>query len=63
MGRGRGVGVTLIGVAVGVTVGVGDGGIDGVGDTVGVGVGLGAPQGLTGQLKIAIEAIIASPPS
>ena len=47
MGRGRGVGVSL---------GVGLGG--GVGDTdgVGVGVGLGAPQGLTGQLKISVEA-------
>jgi len=45
-------------------VGVGDtGGTDGVGvgvtggtDGVGVGVGLGTPHGLTGQLKISVEA-------
>jgi hypothetical protein len=49
VGRGRGVGVALgAGVAVAVAVGVG--------------VGLG-PQGLVGQLKISIEAIIARPAS
>jgi hypothetical protein len=57
VGRGRGVGVGRI---VSVGEGVGGGGIDGVGDTVGVGVGVtpGA-QGLTGQLKISIEAMMA----
>jgi hypothetical protein len=55
VGRGRGVGVGLT-VGDGVTVGLGV--IDGVGVTVGVGVG-DAPQGLTGQLKISIEAIMA----
>ena len=56
MGRGRGVGVDLgacscsrrrrsSGVAVAVGVGVGDG----------------DPQGLTGQLKISIEAIMVAP--
>ncbi len=48
VGRGRGVGV---GLGVGLTGGVG------VAEGVTVGVGLGAPQGLTGQLKISVEAI------
>ena len=51
-GRGRGVGVDLgAAVAVGVAV------------AVAVGVGEGDAQGLTGQLKISIEAIIVTPSS
>ena len=54
MGRGLGVGGTRgVLVAVAVAVGVGEAGVT---DGVGVGVGLGAPQGLTGQLKISVEA-------
>jgi len=52
VGRGRGVGVCL---------GVGLGGGVGVALGVGVGVGVGAAQGLTGQLKISIEAIMTRP--
>jgi len=60
VGRGRGVGVHLpshgvgvgetVGVAVTVPVAVA------VAVAVGVGVGEGDPQGLTGQLKISVEA-------
>jgi hypothetical protein len=48
VGRGRGVGVAL--------------GAGGVGVALGVGVGLGA-QGLTGQVKISIDANMAPPAS
>jgi hypothetical protein len=49
VGRGRGVGVALgVGVVVAVAV------------AVAVGVGEGEPHGLTGQLKISIEAVIPS---
>src|SRR6516165_7375316 len=56
VGRGRGVGVHLPshGVGVGETVGVAVAVPDPV--AVGVGVTVGAPQGLTGQLKISVEA-------
>ena len=58
MGCGRGVGVVLPpGVAVGVVVGV----ADAVAVAVAVGVGEGEAQGLTGQLKISIEAIMFRP--
>ena len=56
VGRGRGEGVDL-GPAVAVGVGVA------LDDPVAVGVGEGDPQGLTGQLKISIEAIMLSPAS
>jgi hypothetical protein len=59
VGRGRGVGVGLppgVAVAVGVALGVAVGVTVGVGVAVGVGVGVGAPHGLTGQLKICVEA-------
>ena len=50
MGRGRRVGACL-GVGLGLAVAV----------AVAVGVGEADPQGLTGQLKISIEAIMARP--
>ena len=55
LGRGRGVG----GGRVAVGVGDAGGGVDcsRCTDGVAVGVGLGAPQGLTGQLKISVEAV------
>ena len=56
VGRGRGVGG---GLGVGVTTGVGVG-VGVVGVAVGVGVGV-APQGLTGQLKISIVAMMVAP--
>lgn len=62
MGRGLGVGACL-GVGVGLGVGVALGDPVAVGVAVAVGVGEGDPQGLTGQLKISIEAIIARPAS
>ena len=53
MGRGRGVGAGLgVGVSLGVDVAV----AVAVAVAVGVGVGVGEPQGLTGQLKISVEA-------
>ena len=65
VGRGRGVGAGLgVGVCLGVEVAVGVGDADAVAVAVGVavavavGVGEGDPQGLTGQLKISIEAIM-----
>jgi hypothetical protein len=78
VGRGRGVGVHLSphgvgdGVMVAVAVGLAVGEPDtvavavavavGVGDA-GLGVGEADPHGLTGQLKISIEAMMASPAS
>ena len=55
VGRGRGVGVNL-GAAVGVAVALGVAVAVAVAVAVGVGVGEGDPQGLTGQLKISVEA-------
>ena len=52
MGRGRGVGACP-GVGLGLAVAV----------AVAVGVGEADPQGLTGQLKISIEAMMVSPAS
>ena len=64
VGRGLGVGAGLgVGVALGVDVAVGVGDADAVAVAVGVavavavGVGEGDAQGLTGQVKISIEAI------
>lgn len=58
VGRGRGVGVVLgAGVAVGVGVAVA------VAVAVAVGVGEGDAQGLTGQVKLNIEATMALLPS
>jgi len=54
VGRGRGNGVVL-----GAAVAVGDAVALGV--AVAVGVGVGEAQGLTGQLKISIEAMMARP--
>src|SRR5207248_10477856 len=63
VGRGLGVGAGLgVGVALGVDVAVGVGDADAVAVAVGVavavavGVGEGDAQGLTGQLKISVEA-------
>ena len=66
VGRGLGVGVDRAPVAVAVAVGVADAAtVDvGVADAaavavaVAVGVGEAAPQGLTGQLKISIDAMM-----
>src|SRR5438552_10320226 len=69
VGRGVGVGDGLtaigvgVGVAVGVAVGVGVRVAVAVAVAVAVGVGEAPPQGLTGQLKIYIEATMAPPPS
>ena len=56
--RGRGVGVVL---PPGVVVGVADADAVAVAVAVAVGVGEADAQGLTGQLKISIEAIMARP--
>src|SRR5947208_4006971 len=63
VGGGRGVGVVLgvgdaigVGVAVAVAVAVADAAAVAVAVAVAVGVGEAVPQGLTGQLKISVEA-------
>ena len=56
VGRGLGVGVDRAPVAVAVAVGVADAATVAV--AVAVGVGEAAPQGLTGQLKISIDAMM-----
>ena len=66
VGRGRGVGAGLgvgVGLGVDVAVAVGVAVTVAVAVAVAVGVGEGDPQGLTGQLKISIEAIIVTPSS
>ena len=59
VGRGLGVGVDRAPVAVAVAVGVADAAAVAV--AVAVGVGEAAPQGLTGQLKISIDAMMVAP--